>query len=134
MESPVPIPTPIRTWEKDSLILYSVTPEFNTTFLMTGQNVVFMMGVVNPTVLDISSQSGSGSLVFDPTASNITVPFLDLGITETTFRQVVFNQILGTYTCSASNVFGTDTATTIIRECGECVRCVCSLCVRQHGS
>ena len=40
------------------------------------------------------------------------------GITEDVARNLLFDIYLGDWTCSASNAYGSDTATTNVRECG----------------
>lgn len=122
--TPSAVPEPIRTWTKDGHTIYSQlagdrnTPEINKTFLMQGRNVVFMPGLIIPQPLNPTRFGELGIRLSAQGEGNITMEMPHIGLTRETFAGVVFEEILGVYTCSVSNVYGQDTAQTTIRECG----------------
>ncbi len=73
------------------------------------------------TVLDISRIPGA--LDFSThVSSNLTNPAIlpDLPWRDQEYiRDLIFDEILGSYTCMVENVYGSDMATTVISECSE---------------
>ncbi len=117
--SPVPIPTPYRSWSKDGVQIFNVTLGAAVTvsmnFTMDPRNEIFATGVINPNVLTVTN---GGSLVFNTDIFNSTDPrFSALPIAE--LQEEVLDAITGTYTCTSGNSFGRDQATSRIRECGK---------------
>ena len=116
-------PTPRRTWVKDGLVVYSDSGQgtafFNDTFLLSGDNSLFMPLVIFPPPLNIWSYAATGSIGVDTTAENLTFPLTPSGVNLGNFRRVTFEALLGNYGCTVDNVFGGDSAISSISECGE---------------
>ena len=120
---PQVVPQANRTWVKDGIIIYSGVGNepFNEEFLMSGNNSVFMVGVINPPPLNIMQLSATGGIVFNTEFFNVSMSaMLPEGVTEANFQEATFQAILGDYTCSVDNVYGGDSAMTTIRVCGRC--------------
>ena len=108
---------------KDGEVIYSGegNEPFSDIFLMSGNNSLFIPGLINPPPLDIMLLSATGGIVFNTGFFNVSVSsMLPPGVTEENFREATFQAILGDYICSVNNVYGGDSAMTTIRVCGRC--------------
>ena len=124
IDVPTVVPPAVRTWMLNGATIYSTEagrfPMFNESFLMDGLNGVFAPFVVDPPPLDIDSGGASGTITLNLHTFNLSRPLLaPPGVTSQNVNDVVFRQLLGTYRCSVGNVFGTESAETVITECGE---------------
>ena len=116
---PGAFPQPERTWEKDEVTYYSatpwaypvITPEFMT------KNSLMMQGLTTPDVLEASVD---GSLVFNSqfTLKNTSLVMFPPGTTSASAKRMIFESLLGTWTCSVNNSLGNDSCSSTIRECG----------------
>ena len=118
---PTPYPSPRRMWVKDGITMTDQQdferPAFEDDFL-TGDNAIFLPGLINPMAINVFFFSGN--IVLDTTFFNLSNPFLaPPGVSDSNLRDVAFNQILGAYECRVGNVFGYDSAISVVRECGE---------------
>ena len=94
---------------------------FSNTFLMSGNNSLFMPGLIAPPPLDIRRLSQSGVIIISTEFYNVSLSaMLPPGVTEANFREATFQALLGEYTCSVNNVYGGDSAMTTISNCGRC--------------
>ena len=114
---PGAFPQPERTWEKDGVTYYSatpwadpvITPEFMTT---------------NPLLQGLMSNAltaqTSGSLVFKShfTLWNNSLVMFPPGTTSASAKRMIFESLLGTWTCSVNNSLGNESCSSTIRECG----------------
>ena len=124
--TPLAFPIPDRTWMRNAVELYTAqdgqSPAetiLESNFFMEGRNFILFPGVVEPSNPLIASNDGA--LVFStlrPT-DNLTTDLAELGITSTNFRRRLFEQILGTWSCSVSNSIGRESVQSFIRECGK---------------
>lgn len=121
-----PIPVPLRTWTTDpnNVVIYEALdgddPMFNPEFFVDGFRQLLMPGVLSgPPILDI--QEVRGALLFDGSAINSLANssiLPDLPRRDAEFiRDLVFDEILGSYTCLVQNEYGIDVATTVVSEC-----------------
>lgn len=78
-----------------------------------------MLGVLDPQVFFLAND---GSISFQTDVGNITTPMLipDIGNIEEA-EQKLFDLLLGTWTCEASNNLGTARITYTISACGELI-------------
>ena len=120
---PGAFPTPDRTWDKDGIILYSVVseedpnPELEMDFFM--ENPYLMRGLVEPSGFPLTILS-TGSLRFNHRFTNISsMGVYPADITVRDAQRLAFNNILGTWTCSANNSLGGESCSSTIRECGK---------------
>ena len=121
----ISLPTPTRTWSTDpqNTVIFessiNVDPTFNPDFFEDGFRQILLPGLVGHP-LSIGTQ---GSLLFSlGFEQNLTNPNIlpDLPRRDSEYiRDLVFDEILGTYTCLVENEYGCDTATTTISECGK---------------
>ena len=135
--TPLAFPTPDRTWTHDGILVYTAQDGesaadalFMSDFFSEGNNVIFMLGVIAPT--DVFIATNEGGLVFtSPSPSdNITVTSElaeiiiefeeEFGI-PFDFRRFFFEQILGTWTCTANNSLGGESVQSVITDCGKTV-------------
>ena len=128
------VPTPRRIWttEPDDVVIYEAldgeSPDFNPRFFMSDFRLLLMPGIIpGIPVLDIAEINGGlvfNTLVTSNLTSNLTIlPDLPRRDAES-IGQLVFEEILGSYTCMVENEYGADAATTIISECdGKCFYC-----------
>ncbi len=127
MNQALVVPTPFRTWVKDRTLLYSLlvnapTPMLNQSFLEEGVNGVFIPGLVTPQPLDVDTRfvDTGGLLINLVGGSNLTMMGMaPTGVNAGNIMEVVFGALLGDYECTVGNVYGTTTASSTIRECGE---------------
>lgn len=106
-----------RTWVKDGeVVVHGVggTVDIEPGFLMEGDNILFLSGVINPSPFTVSQE---GSMILDTTFFNLSIPRLD--VTWTNFADRAFNAMLGTYECTVKNVYGEDSCLSVVRECGK---------------
>ena len=123
LESAQVVPAATRTWVKDGVVIYSGegNEPFNDTFLMSGNNSLFIPGIITPPPLNIMLLSATGGIAINTEFFNVSVPsMLPPGVTEENFAEATFQAILGDYMCSVNNVYGGDSAMTTIRVCGRC--------------
>ena len=86
-----------------------ITPEFMTT---------------NPLLQGLMSNAlrarTSGSLVFNSqfTLGNNSLVMFPPGTTSASAKRMIFESLLGTWTCSVNNSLGNDSCSSTIRECG----------------
>ena len=118
---PTPYPFPRRMWVKDGITMIDQKdfedPVFEDDFL-TGDNAIFIPGLIIPTAIDVFFISGN--IVLDTTFFNLSNPVLaPPGVSDSNLRDVAFDRILGAYECRVGNVFGYDSAISVVRECGE---------------
>lgn len=90
---------------------------FEDNFFMASNNALFIPGVVYPTPFELEYQY----IQLTTTRSfNLTSPIMaPAGVDQASINDAVFEQMLGTYTCSVESPYGSDNATTVIRECGK---------------
>ena len=114
---PGAFPQPERTWEKDEVTYYSatpwaypvITPEFLTT---------------NPLLQGLMSNAltarTSGSLVFNSqfTLGNNSLVMFPPGTTSASAKRMIFESLLGTWTCGVNNSLGNESCSSTIRKCG----------------
>ena len=120
------IPTPIRVWTTDpnDLIIYEALdgelPEFNPGFFEGGFRQFLIPGIPsNTTVLDFFGINGG--LIFNTSiTTGLTNPAIlpELERRDAEFiGELVFDEILGSYTCIVENEYGADAATTVVTDC-----------------
>lgn len=117
---PQVFPPPIRTWDRNDVILYSVIVGANPTLSMEffDENPYLMPMIVFPS--DPLTALFGGSLALNPYFENITTPgVFPPGISIGDAQRLAFNNILGTWTCSSNNSLGEETCSSTIRECGK---------------
>ena len=117
---PLPIPTPTRTWFRNNDQIYSTTlgnPPADDAMEFLMNNTILMLGVVDPQAFTLVVD---GSITFQTNVDNITLPNVipDIESNEEA-AEMLFQLLLGTWTCTASNNLGTATIMYTIRECGE---------------
>ena len=116
---PGAFPQPERTWKKDGVTYYSamlgntpvITPEFMT------KNSLMMQGLTTPDVLEASVD---GSLVFNSqfTLKNTSLVMFPPGTTSASAKRMIFESLLGTWTCGVNNSLGNESCSSTIRKCG----------------
>lgn len=117
---PIPLPTPTRSWFRNGVRVYTATledtPDANE-FLMN--NTILTLGVLDPQVFTLATD---GSVTFQTAVTNITSPQLipDIANVEEA-EQELFDLLLGTWTCEASNNLETVRIMYTIRACGELI-------------
>ena len=117
------------TWKKNGVTYYSnqtgtvvtdivISPDFimANPLLISGNQ-----RLEDPQAL-MPSQESDDSLCFNSrfTLRNLTLIVLPPGTTPETARRMIFESLLGTWTCTAANSLGNETCTSTIRECGGC--------------
>lgn len=117
-------PFPNRTWTYNDIRMafseFNIAPMFEDEFLMSGNKAVFTPGLIDPTALDIVFSSGN--IVLDTEFFNLSMAVMaPPGIDESNFRDIAFQELLGNYSCTLANPFGTDSATSVVRECGKAI-------------
>ena len=86
---------------------------------MSGNNSLFMPGLITPPPLDILILSRTGGIAIDTDFFNVSVPsMLPPGVTEANYEEATFQALLGDYMCSVNNVYGGDSGKTTISNCG----------------
>ena len=115
---PTPQPLPLQSWFKDGELVYTAPlgtiPDIED-FVMDKQ--VLMPGVLDPTTF---TADGDGTISYSTVVMNISIPvFLPPNTTIEQARQMLFDLLLGNWTCVANNSLGTSSVTHIVRECGE---------------
>lgn len=124
--NPPPVPTEVRIqWLKDGQNVASFDPDGNrgispAFFAVGSGNEVFNPNNINPGVLTVDA---SDNLVVRTEAFNVSMMAMGVPMDLSTMqiRQRIANALLGNWTCSASNVYGSDSESTIIRQCGEVI-------------
>ena len=124
-DTPGASPKPDRMWKKDGVTYYSArlgdvpmpTGEFMMTYPLLASEVK------TPDAL-VGSVGGSLAFTSDFILTNLTMVMLTPGTTPTTARRLIFESLLGTWTCSVNNSLGTETCSSTVRECGRCW-CLC---------
>lgn len=119
-----PIPSSVRKWTTDpnNLVIYEASeydlPEFNPDFFSGGNRPLLLPGVLDFPILDIQQSRRLGAIWFNSHVSgNVTLPGFPQD--SETIRDLIFDEILGSYTCQVGNVYGSDVATTVISECSK---------------
>ena len=115
---PTPQPLPLQSWFKDGELVYTApldnTPDIDD---FTMDNPVLIPGVLVPTTF---TASADGTISYSTEVMNITfLPQLPPSTTTEQARQMLFDLLLGNWTCVANNSLGTSSVTYTIRECGE---------------
>ena len=115
---PLPFPTPSRSWFKDGELVYiadlETVPDVDE---YTMANPVLITGVLTP---DVFSATADGTIFYNTEVENITFAMpLPPGTTVEQARVMVFDGLLGNWTCVGNNTLGSSSVTNIIRECGE---------------
>ena len=115
---PLPLPTPSRSWFKDGKLVYiaelETVPDVDE---YTMDNPVLITGVLTP---DVFSATTDGTILYNTQVDNITFAMpLPLGTTILQARQLVFDGLIGNWTCVANNTLGSSSVTYVIKECGE---------------
>lgn len=119
---PTPIPNPQRTWMRNNNVVYTAelgaAPDASEFFM---NNTILTPGTLDPQPFTVLS---GGQIFFNYQVDNISAPGMipDVMSIEAAER-ILFNLLLGTWTCSASNELGSDSVTYTIRECGERIMC-----------
>ena len=107
-----------RTWMKDDMLIYRELngrdPAIENEFFMTGGRQLLMR--TNPVAFQINPLNLE-QLQINTMLNNVTLP--PPGVNQMNFMDIAFDLLLGTYTCEVDNVFGSDTASIVVRECGE---------------
>lgn len=114
-------PIPTRVWKKNGVEMSSTVPHMNTmatfskNFSTATNSTLFIPGVIDPPPIELFSKfivlnNVNGHYI------TLTNQSLAPGI-ESIAEGAVFDQMLGTYTCSLENEYGSDSATTVITEC-----------------
>ena len=115
---PGAFPQPKRTWKKNGVTYYSATvgdvPVITPEFMMTHP---LLQG---PVTFDAFRTRNSGSLFFNSqfTLRNTSLVMFPPGTTPASAKRMIFESLLGTWTCSANNSLGNDSCSSTIRECG----------------
>ena len=130
--TPLAYPIPDRTWTRNGVEVYTAQDGRSTAdailesnFFMEGRNLILFPGVVERRFPLITSIRGALAFsTIHPTDNLTTDPvlLLDLaerGINSTNFRRRLFEQILGTWSCSVNNSIGRESPQSFIRECGK---------------
>ena len=117
-DPPIPLPTPSRSWFKDGELVYTApletVPDVDE---YTMANPVLITGVLTPGVF---SATADGTIFYNTEVENITFAMpLPPGTTVEQARVMVFDGLLGNWTCVGNNTLGSSSVTNIIRECGE---------------
>lgn len=112
-----PIPTPNRIWEKDGVIVYNVTDGQNPIVAINSDFYIMTNPLLRPGILDPQNflPAISGKITFLTRVSSST----KAGVNESIARDQLFDSLLGEWSCSATNVYGSDRATSAIHECGK---------------
>ena len=121
-----PRPTPNRTWTTDPNNLIITTgllgdfPEINEEFFSGGFRQLLLPGVLRgpPNFSLFSGGLEFSTHVFSNLTDSAILPELQDRHSES-IRDLIFDEILGTYTCLVENEYGSDVATTVISECSE---------------
>ena len=112
---PGPLPTPFRSWVNNDIVVYNVTQGLNPIEQINMEffaaNMLLMPSVLQPQVF---LPTVDGAITFLTRVDNSS----RAGISEDVARNMLFDSYLGDWTCSANNAYGSDTATTNVRECG----------------
>ena len=116
---PGAFPQPERTWKKDGVTYYSATvgdnPVINPEFMMT--NPLLMEGLVSYKALQATRM---GSLILNSwfTLANNSLVMFPPGTTRGSAERMIFESLLGTWTCSVNNSLGNESCSSTVRECG----------------
>ena len=117
---PSPLPTPIRSWFRNDLLISSLmlgSAVVPTEFVMN--NTVLMLGVLEPQTFVFTSD---GTIIFRTDVENITQPNLIPNIASIAeAEEELFRILQATWTCEASNELGTARISYTVRACGELV-------------
>ena len=118
---PHPIPLPDRSWFRNGVLVASAQYYQNLildmAFLM--EFPIFTAGVFDFAPLIIAS---TGQLYYITQFTNITMPMLGglpPDIDFPTARGLLFDLLLGNWTCVANNSLGSSSVEYIIRDCGK---------------
>ena len=121
--TPGAFPQPERTWKKDGVTYYSATVGdnnfvINPEFVMT--NPLLMEGLVRSRALTVTRWRGAGSLVLYTrlTLANNSLLMFPPGTTRASAERMIFESLLGTWTCSVNNSLGNESCSSTVRECG----------------
>ena len=110
-----PVPKPIRIWHKDGDLLSNGTNISQTFFR---ERKLLILGVLTPPNF-ILLGSAFSVLFLNTSVDNVTTSdLLEDDVPIEVARDMLFDLLLGEFTCSVQNVYGMDTATTVIQECG----------------
>ena len=117
-------PFPTRTWttSPNDLVISEANerdnPEFNPDFFASGNKVLFTPGLLTFPILEIFHR---GLSLNTRIIGNATLPGGEY-LHQDDIRRMVFDEILGNYTCQLENVYGSGAATTVISECSKYTR------------
>ena len=115
---PRPQPLTLRSWFKDGELVYTTTLDTTPDIEdFVRDKPVLIIGVLYPTTF---AATVDGTISYSTVVMNITFqPPLPPNTTIEQARQVLFDLLLGNWTCVANNSLGTSSVTYITRECGE---------------
>ena len=91
----------------------------NPEFVMT--NPLLMEGLVRSRALTVTRWgAGAGSLVLNTwlTLANNSLVMFPPGTTRASAERMIFESLLGTWTCSVNNSLGNESCSSTVRECG----------------
>ena len=117
-----PIPTPRRTWYKDGIIVYSndigTAPDPSDFF---ANEPILTPGVLSPITLIALL---NGSLTYNTRVDNITEPqIVAMHYPEinnsAAAEELIFNLLLGNWTCVLQNDVGMASVQYLVQECGK---------------
>ena len=124
---PGAFPIPDHTWDREGIILYSAivqdpNPLLEMDFFM--ENPYLMPGLVDPAHFPLAFLKYTGSLRFNHLFTNLSMAGMmadvyPANISVRDAQRLVFNNILGTWTCTANNSLGGESCSSTIRECGK---------------
>lgn len=113
-------PPALRTWLKDGELVYSeLDGDSIDSDEYSIENQILLPGVLDPVTF---TTFGDGSIAYNYDVMNISVPaFVPEGVTTPQqARDVVFDLLLGNWTCVLNSSLGSpDPITYLIRECGK---------------
>ena len=122
-EVPMPVPLPTRYWFRNGQLISTAQSGQD---LDPEMSFLDQFPIFNPMVFDIPPfqiLSANGQVVITTEYNNITNAMLGMlppGTTVEMTRAMVFNSILGNWTCVANNTLGESSVQYLFRICGEC--------------
>ena len=114
------VPTPRRTWYKDGIVIYSndvdTAPDLSDFY---DNKPILTPGLLSPVTLIASFD---GSLMYNTRVDNITSPSVlaDLGIAASDVEELIFNLLLGNWTCVLQNDVGMASVQYLVHENRKC--------------
>lgn len=119
LQQPIAFPISNRTWIMNDIVMTDNVagdnPELRMDFLMSGNKALFMPGLIFPQTIEFFP---SGNLRLDTALLNLSQPALaPSGVTKNNFRELAFEELLGTYECRVANQLGGDSATSVVTRC-----------------